>query len=97
MQRKLAIFLILILGGLSLQPAQADRDERDERRERRQNREELRIERVEGRLSPGEAARRAQHRNGGGRVLDVNPMTEGYRVKLLKEGEVRMLFVPDGP
>lgn len=46
------------------------------------------------RLTPGEAARRAQAINGGGRVLAVVPTAGGYRVKLIKRGEVRVVFVP---
>lgn len=44
-------------------------------------------------LSPGEAAQRAQHMNGGGRVLSVEPAGDGYRVKLLRDGEVRVVYV----
>lgn len=46
-------------------------------------------------LSPTEAARRAQQQNGGGRVLSVEPASAGWRVKLLKDGEVRIVFVPN--
>lgn len=35
------------------------------------------------------AAREAQARNGGGRVLSVEAEDGGYRVKVLKNGEVR--------
>ena len=42
-----------------------------------------------------EAGRRAQQRNGGGRVLSVEPEGSGYRVKVLKEGEVRTHHVDD--
>ena len=47
-------------------------------------------------ISPREAARVAQARNGGGRVLAVNlsPDRSHYRVKLIKHGEVRVLHVP---
>ena len=44
-------------------------------------------------LSPGEAAQRAQAMAGGGRVLSVEPAGEGYRVKLLRNGEVRVVVV----
>jgi hypothetical protein len=44
-------------------------------------------------LTPGEAAQRAQAMAGGGRVLSVEPMGEGYRVKLLRNGEVRVVVV----
>jgi len=51
--------------------------------------------RPERSLSAGEAAKRAQQMNGGGRVLSVEPATNGYRVKLLKDGEVNAVLVPD--
>jgi len=47
-------------------------------------------------FSPGDAARRAQQMNGGGRILAVDPNGPGYRVKVLKEGEVRVIAVPGG-
>jgi hypothetical protein len=40
-------------------------------------------------------ARQAQRLNGGGRVLSVEAVEGGYRVKLLKDGDVRIVFVPD--
>jgi hypothetical protein len=43
-------------------------------------------------MGPGEAARIAQQRHGG-RVLAVDPVENGYRVKLLDAGEVRMVFI----
>jgi hypothetical protein len=46
------------------------------------------------RLSPSDAARVAQQQNGGGRVLSVDRGADGYRVKLLKNGDVRVVFVP---
>lgn len=46
-------------------------------------------------ISPGEAARRAQQMNNGGRVLSVEPASGGWRVKLIKQGDVRIVFVPD--
>ena len=46
-------------------------------------------------MSPGEAARRAQELNNGGRVLSVEPAGGGWRVKLIKQGDVRIVFVPD--
>jgi len=45
-------------------------------------------------VTPGEAARRAQRINGGGRVLSVVHGQDGYRVKLIKHGEIRIVFVP---
>ena len=44
-------------------------------------------------LDAEQAARRAQDENGGGRVLSVEPSNGGYRVKLLRNGEVRVVFV----
>jgi len=46
------------------------------------------------RLSPHQAARIAQEQNGGGRVLAVDRNDSGYRVKLLKNGDVRIVYVP---
>ncbi|ROH89555.1 hypothetical protein ED208_10525 [Stagnimonas aquatica] len=46
-------------------------------------------------LSAGEAARQAQQLNGGGRVLSVEQAHDGWRVKLIKNGDVRIVFVPD--
>lgn len=40
------------------------------------------------------AARRAKQFNGGGRVLSVYPETDGYHVRILKHGEVRVVVVP---
>jgi hypothetical protein len=49
----------------------------------------------EQRRPSGDAARRAQQLNGGGRVLSVYPSGSGYRVKLLKDGEVSVVDVPN--
>ncbi|MES2683765.1 MAG: hypothetical protein V4650_09630 [Pseudomonadota bacterium] len=46
-------------------------------------------------LSAQEAARQAQAMNGGGRVLSVDEARSGWRVKLLKDGNVRFVFVPN--
>ncbi len=46
-------------------------------------------------LSAQQAARQAQQRNGGGRVLSVDTTGNGWRVKLLKDGDVRFVFVPN--
>lgn len=45
-------------------------------------------------MSSGQAAQRAQQMNGGGRVLAVDPSDSGYRVRVLKDGEVRSVYVP---
>jgi hypothetical protein len=47
------------------------------------------------RMSPSQAAREAQQRYGGGRVLSVDSMGGGYRVKLLRDGDVRVVFISD--
>ncbi|MFA5937925.1 MAG: hypothetical protein WC809_01105 [Sinimarinibacterium sp.] len=46
----------------------------------------------ESAMSPSEAARQVQRRYGG-RVLAVQPAGDGYRVKVLKDGEVRIYQV----
>lgn len=48
----------------------------------------------QNRMSSGQAAQRAQQLNGGGRVLAVDPAEQGYRVRVLKDGEVRSVYVP---
>jgi hypothetical protein len=58
--------------------------------------ETLRIPVIAPRMSPDQAAGIARAQNDGGRVLQVQPTGEGYRVKLLKDGEVRVVEVP-GP
>lgn len=45
-------------------------------------------------MQPADAARRAQQQYGG-RVLSVSPGTGGYRVKMLKQGEVSVVTVPN--
>lgn len=78
--------------GLLAQPADArPRERAAAQQEQREERQEQRIERREERPrgNPSAAARRAQERNGGGRVLSVDPEGDGYRVKVLKDGEVR--------
>ena len=46
-------------------------------------------------MSGNEAAQRAQNMNGGGRVLAVDPAQSGYRVRVLKDGTVRSVYVPN--
>ncbi len=80
-------------------------EQREERREQRreerreERREQRREERREDRRDHGDrsadAGRRAQMRNGGGRVLSVEPEGPGYRVKVLKDGEVRVHHIED--
>lgn len=111
MKRKTAIFVgILSLAGLAFQPGVVLADTQDllEHLHRKEQRDAPLPDAARGDERPGarhgrhgidsgEAARRAQMRNGGGRVLGVDPTDDGYRVKLLKQGEVRTLLVPDGP
>lgn len=61
---------------------QESSDDRDYDREERQRRE-----------SAADAARRAQMRNGGGRVLSVESVGDNYRVKVLKDGVVRVYVI----
>lgn len=44
--------------------------------------------------APVAAAREAQKRYGGGKVLNVESAIDGYHVKLLLNGDVRVVFVP---
>jgi hypothetical protein len=46
------------------------------------------------RSQPADAARRAQQQYGG-RVLSVSPADSGYHVRLLRDGEVSVVTVPD--
>ena len=46
-------------------------------------------------MSRQQAALAAQQINGGGKVLSVDAAADGWRVKLLKDGHVRIVFVPD--
>jgi hypothetical protein len=87
----------LLITAFAMPPALAGAGDRWERRQER--REERLLNRLvpehpEMRMSPAEAARAAQMQNGGGRVLDVEPAGDGWRVRLVKEGEVRTVFGP---
>ena len=97
--RYLLIACILASAGLLSGPADArsrDRDRQEQaQQDRQQRREEIRERRRDLRQRQAEAARRAQLRNGGGRVLSVEPDGAGHRVKVLKDGEVRVLHVED--
>lgn len=46
-------------------------------------------------MTPGQAAKEAQRQYGGGKVLSVDPSGDGYRVKLLRDGDVRVVFIPN--
>ena len=93
MIRPLTLMLCAVLSaGLLTQPASArDRERRDDKQEQMRP-EGLRDNRDERRPPRGDraaAAAQAQRQNGGGRVLSVEPEGEGFRVKVLKDGEVR--------
>lgn len=98
------LLLTLVIGGLGIQSAHADSRDRWERQQEKRERLENRLAPqlapdapLAGRIGPSEAARMAQMRNGGGRVLDVTPSAGGWRVKLIKAGEVRTVLIPDSP
>ncbi|MFP5356889.1 MAG: hypothetical protein ACLGHI_00355 [Gammaproteobacteria bacterium] len=80
----------LLLGALLVQGAAADPPRRE--RESQAIAPGLSPQHNAQRMGPGEAARIAQQRHGG-RVLAVDPVENGYRVKLLDAGEVRMVFI----
>ena len=63
---------------------------KDDRREEREDRGWL-----DRRESAKQAARLAQMRNGGGTVLSVEPIGGGHRVKVMKDGVVRVYVVED--
>lgn len=46
-------------------------------------------------MTPSQAAREAQMRYGGGKVLSVDEAGDGYRVKLVRDGDVRVVFIPN--
>jgi hypothetical protein len=69
----------------SSEPQEQHEDKRDDKREDRRKRRD----------GSADAARRAVQRNGGGRVLSVEPQGAGYRVKVIKDGEVRMHDIED--
>lgn len=100
---------LLLLAGLALQPALAGGwQHREERREPpRPPPQQMRPpepprqqmfappQRPQGPgVSRDEAMRRAQQMNGGGRILAADPAESGYRVRVLKDGEVRSVYVP---
>ena len=94
--RYLLVALILASAGLMSGPADArsrDRDKQEQKQAQQERREERQDHGRELRDRQAEAGRRAQLRNGGGRVLSVEPEGAGHRVKVLKDGEVRVLHV----
>lgn len=96
--RFLLIICALLSAGLLSGPADArsrDRDSRNQQQERDDRDAGGEQWREQRRDRSAEASRRAQQRNGGGRVLSVERDNAGYRVKVLKDGEVRVHLVED--
>lgn len=51
------------------------------------------LDRRASKMTPAQAAREAQRRYGGGKVLSVDESGDGYKVKLLRDGDVRVVFI----
>lgn len=60
-----------------------------------QGRDTSLIDRRTSHMTAAQAAREAQKRYGGGKVLSVDPAGDGFHVKLLRDGDVRVVFIPD--
>lgn len=88
---------LLASAGLLTQPAEArSRDQRQGQQAQETRRDAGGEDRRDHRGDrAADAARKAQQRNGGGRVLSVEPEGAGHRVKVLKDGEVRTHHVED--
>lgn len=95
MLRAAVLLLCAVLSaGLLAGPAEArSRDAERPRNERQDTREARPARRSHD--GAADAARLAQKRNGGGRVLSVEPMGAAYRVKVLKDGVVRVYVIED--
>jgi hypothetical protein len=48
-------------------------------------------------MSRGDAMQQAQRLSPGGRILAADPADNGYRVRVLNNGEVRSIYVPGPP
>lgn len=84
---RISRLMLVILSGLVLQPVfAAPHDRQDAPQEKRRA--------GDGKMTSNDAARIAQKQEGGGRVLSVTRTEDGYRVKLLKKGDVHIVFVP---
>jgi hypothetical protein len=81
----LAMAMALLVSATCAMPATA----RDRWRDQQQQQQ---APAQDGSMSADEAARRAQQQYGG-RVLAVRPEGPGFRVKMLKDGEVRSVYV----
>jgi hypothetical protein len=96
MLRAVLLLSAVLSAGLLSGPADArarDRGDHSEEEYRDNRREERLDDRRERRESASDAAHRAQMRNGGGRVLSVEPFGAGHRVKVLKDGVVRVYII----
>lgn len=87
----MALLLAAASGGAQAGPR--EREYREERRERMQERREQRSEREARGIGRNEAARMAQERHGG-RVLAVDAVGGGWRVKLEQRGDIRIVHIP---
>jgi hypothetical protein len=94
MLRALLLLFAVLSAGLPYGSADARSRDRDTAVED-DGREPARESRRERRDGSADAARRAQMRNGGGRVLAVERAGDGYRVKVLKDGVVRIYYIED--
>jgi len=91
--RSLLIVCALLSAGLLSGPADARSRDGQPQNPEQHRKQTFEDRRQQWRERSAEAARRAQERNGGGRVLSVEPQGSGYRVKVLKDGEVRVLHI----
>ncbi len=90
MKQSVLLICTFVLAGLLAQPADARPREKGQR-------DRPRIERGlsddRGESPPAVAAQMALKANGGGRVLSVDREGGGFRVKVLKDGDVRTHFI----
>lgn len=89
--------LSIVTTGLALsEPALSrDRDRNDFGSADVRGQEAGLVERRTSRMTAAQAARQAQQRYGGGKVLSVDSTGDGFHVKLLRNGDVRVVFIPN--
>lgn len=99
MLRAVVLLCAALSAGLLSGPADARSRERDGARQEQEQQDDRRKGRHDDwpdrREAAKEAGRLAQARNGGGRVLSVEPVAAGHRVKVIKDGVVRVYVVED--
>jgi hypothetical protein len=99
MLRAVLMLCVVLSAGLVSGPADARMRDRDREGDAQQSRERERRDDDWKRNRPdsaADAARLATMRNGGGRVLSVEPLGGGsHRVKVIKDGVVRIYVVDD--